>query len=289
MPRRIIKKLRRRIKTTLFTVCIWVLGIFWFAPIFWMLSTSLKPTNTAVTEQIPHWIPQPFTVENFENVFQAASGINVSRALLNSLIVAILATIAGLVVATPAAYALARLKFPGQKVIFWMYVAILAFPSVLFLVPNFYIVNRLGMMDSFAALILPGLGGTFGVFLLRQYMLGVPREIEESALIDGCNRFRILISIVIPLIRPALVTLGLMTFLGSWNSFLWPLIVLTTSSKFTLPIALVRFSAGWGDPYRGIGTTMAAAFISVAPVLIIFVLFYRYLIRGISLGAIGKG
>ncbi|HEY8542757.1 MAG TPA: carbohydrate ABC transporter permease, partial [Pseudothermotoga sp.] len=136
--------------------------------------------------------------------------------------------------------------------------------------------------------ILPGLGGTFGVFMLRQYMLGIPRELEEAAVIDGCSRFRILTNIIVPLIRPALVTLGIMTFLGSWNSFLWPLIVLTSSSKFTLPIALVRFSAGWGDPYRGIGPSMAAAFISVAPVLIIFVVFHKYLMRGVSLGSIGK-
>jgi len=126
-------------------------------------------------------------------------------------------------------------------------------------------------MNTFSALILPGLGGTFGVFMLRQYMLGIPKELEEVAFIDGCSRLRFLITIAVPLIRPALVTLALMTFLGSWNSFLWPLLVLTTSDKFTLPIALVRFSAGWGDPYRGIGPTMAAAFISVAPVLLIFV------------------
>jgi len=253
-----------------------------------MLSTSLKPTTVAVTENPPQWIPNPLTFENYAAVARAAGGINVGRAVWNSLIVAIVATVAGLLVAVPAAYALARLRFPGRGIIFWTYVAVLAFPPVLFLVPNFYIINQLGLMNRFAALILPGLGSTFGVFMLRQYMLGIPRELEEAALIDGCSRIRILINIVVPLIRPALVTLAIMTFLGSWNNFLWPLIVLTSSSKFTLPIALVRFSAGWGDPYRGIGSTMAAAFISVAPVLIIFVAFHRYLMRGISLGSIGK-
>jgi len=284
-----IKKIRRSvIRKAAYSVLVWLLAALWFVPIFWMLTTSLKPTTTAITEDPPQWIPSPMTFENYAAVARAAGGINVGRSVWNSFVVAGIATITGLLVAIPAAYALARLRFPGQRIIFWTYVAILAFPSVLFLVPNFFIINSLGLMNSFAALILPGLGGTFGVFMLRQYMLGIPRELEEAALIDGCSRVRILTKIVVPLIRPALVTLGIMTFLGSWNSFLWPLIVLTSSSKFTLPIALVRFSAGWGDPYRGIGPSMAAAFISVAPVLIIFVAFHRYLMRGVSLGSIGK-
>ncbi|WP_083815676.1 carbohydrate ABC transporter permease [Pseudothermotoga thermarum] len=146
----------------------------------------------------------------------------------------------------------------------------------------------LGLIDTFSALILPGLGGTFGVFLLRQYMLGIPRELEDAAWIDGCSRLRFLLSIVIPYIRPALFVLGLMTFLGSWNSFLWPLLVLNRPDKFTLPIALVRFTAGWGDPYRGIGTLMAGAFISVAPTLLIFIVFQKYLAQGVYLGSAGK-
>ncbi|MGJ8454654.1 carbohydrate ABC transporter permease [Pseudothermotoga sp. U03pept] len=284
-----LRRIKRSVvKRAIYSVLIWLLSFLWFVPIFWMLTTSLKPTTVAVTENPPRWIPNPMTFENYAAVARAAGGINVGRSVWNSVIVAAIATVAGLLVAVPAAYALARLRFPGQRIIFWTYVAILAFPSVLFLVPNFFIINRLGLMNSFAALILPGLGGTFGVFMLRQYMLGIPRELEEAALIDGCSRLRILTRIVVPLIRPALVTLGIMTFLGSWNSFLWPLIVLTSSSKFTLPIALVRFSAGWGDPYRGIGASMAAAFISVAPVLVIFVAFHKYLMRGVSLGSIGK-
>lgn len=281
-------RIKKEIKTIIFSLVICVIGIIWFIPIFWMLSTSFKPTPVAVAEVKPQWIPKPFTIENYLTVWSPAGGISVANAFKNSVIVAIIATIAGLVVATPAAYALSRIEFPGQKLIFWAYVAILAFPGILFLVPNYFIIHSLNLINTFSALILPGLGGTFGVFMLRQYMLGIPKELEEVAFIDGCSRLRFLITIAVPLIRPALVTLALMTFLGSWNSFLWPLLVLTTSDKFTLPIALVRFSAGWGDPYRGIGPTMAAAFISVAPVLLIFVLFHRYLLRGISLGGVVK-
>ncbi|HOJ92474.1 MAG TPA: carbohydrate ABC transporter permease [Dictyoglomaceae bacterium] len=281
-------KIKKDYKVILLSVVIWIVGIIWFTPIFWMLTTSLKPTPVAVAETVPQWIPNPLTFENYLTVFRPSGGISVANALKNSVVVAIIATILGLLVAIPAAYALARIDFPGHNVVFWSYVAILAFPGIIFLVPNYFIIHSLSLMNTFASLILPGLGGTFGVFMLRQYMLGIPKELEEVAFIDGCSRIRFLITIAIPIIRPALVTLALMTFLGSWNGFLWPLLVLTSSDKFTLPIALVRFSQGWGDPYRGIGPTMAAAFISVAPVLLIFVLFHKYLLRGISLGAIGK-
>ncbi len=280
-------KRKRATKRILYSVLIWAMALVWFAPIIWMFVTSLKETGIAVVETPPRWIPEPVTLENYRLILSAASGgINVTLAFFNSVIVAVISTFAGLLVAIPAAYALARMRFRGQQLIFWTYVAVLAFPPVLFLVPNYFIIFRLNLINTFSALILPGLGGTFGVFLLRQYMLGIPRELEEVAWIDGCSKLRFLVSIGVPIIRPALVTLGLMSFLGSWNNFLWPLLVLTTSRKFTLPIALVRFTAGWGDPYRGIGPTMAAAFMSVGPALLIFVLFRRYLMRGISLGSV---
>jgi len=265
------------------SIILWILAGIWFIPIFWMLSTSFKSTYAAVSEEVPRWIPKEITTENYQLVFAPASGISVTRGLQNSIFVAVISTLSGLFIATPAAYALSRLKFRGRKTIFWSYVAILAFPGVLFLVPQFFIIHSLGLMDNFLALILPGLGGTFGVFLLRQYMLGIPKELEDAAWIDGCSRLRFLITVVVPYVKPALLTLGLMSFLGSWNSFLWPLLVLNSPEKLTLPIALVRFAAGWADPFRGIGPLMAGAFVSVAPTLLIFVLFHRYLMEGISI------
>lgn len=281
-------KTKKRVRKLLASIVVWAIALIWFSPVLWMLTTSFKHTYIAVAENPPRWIPNPPTMDNYRTIFSPASGINVGPAVINSLLVAIATTLGVLFVATPAAYALARLRFRGRKVVFWSYVAVLAFPGALFLVPNFIIVRTLHMMDTFWALILPALGGTFGVFLLRQYMLGIPRELEDAAWVDGCSRLRFLLSVVIPLVKPALLILALMTFLGSWNSFLWPLLVLTSSGKFTLPLALVRFSAGWGDPYRGIGPTMAGAFLAVAPVLLIFIVFRKYLMRGVSLGAIGK-
>ncbi|MEN2984203.1 MAG: carbohydrate ABC transporter permease [Dictyoglomaceae bacterium] len=282
------KLVNKKTKQVILSVILWIIAGFWFIPIFWMLSTSFKSTYVAVAENPPRWIPKEATLENYNIVFAPASGISVSRGIVNSLIVASLATILGLIIATPAAYALSRLRFKGRNLIFWSYVGILAFPGVLFLVPQFFIIRTLGLMDSFSALILPGLGGTFGVFLLRQYMLGIPRELEDAAWIDGCSRLRFLLTVVLPFVRPALLTLGLMSFLASWNSFLWPLLVMNTPEKLTLPIALVRFAAGWADPFRGIGPLMAGAFVSVAPTLIIFIIFHRYLMQGISISAGGK-
>jgi len=273
----------KQFQRVLISIFLWIIAVIWYIPIFWMLSTSLKSTQIAITEDPPRLIPKEPTLENYKTVFSAASGISVMRGIINSIIVAVVSTILGLVIATPAAYALSRLNFKGRNAIFWSYVAILAFPGVLFLVPQYFIIHRLGLMDNFLALILPGLGSTFGVFLLRQYMLGIPRELEDAAWIDGCSRLRFLITVVIPYVKPALTTLALMSFLGSWNSFLWPLLVMNSPEKLTLPIALVRFSAGWGDPFRGIGPLMAGAFISVLPTLIIFVVFHKYLMQGISL------
>jgi multiple sugar transport system permease protein len=278
-------KSNKKLQRIVLSIILWIIAVIWYIPIFWMLSTSLKSSQVAITENPPRWIPQEPTLENYKIVFSPASGISVMRGIINSFFVAIISTFLGLVIATPAAYALSRLRFRGRNAIFWSYVAILAFPGVLFLVPQYFIIHSLGLMDNYLALILPGLGSTFGVFLLRQYMLGIPRELEDAAWIDGCSRLRFLITVVLPYVKPALTTLALMSFLGSWNSFLWPLLVLNSPEKLTLPIALVRFSAGWGDPFRGIGPLMAGAFVSVAPTLIIFVVFHKYLMQGISLSA----
>ncbi|AEH51200.1 carbohydrate ABC transporter permease [Pseudothermotoga thermarum] len=285
-----MRKRREKIIRIIGSILLWIFAAFWFVPIFWMLITSLKESSSAVMEYPPRWIPDPATLNNYRRVFTPAGGISVVRGLRNSLIVATVTGILGLVIATPAAYALARMRFTGQKVAFWLYIAILAFPGIIFLVPNFLIVHSLGLMNTFAALIFPTFGTTFGVFLLRQYMLGIPRELEDAAWIDGCSRLRFLITIVIPYIKPALFVLALMTFLGSWNNFLWPLLVMQSPEKFTLPIALVRFAGGtqWNDPYRGIGALMAGSFISVAPTLLIFVVFNKYLMQGVYLGSVGK-
>jgi multiple sugar transport system permease protein len=279
----------RKVRKVAISVVIWAFVALWYFPITWMLSTSLKPTTEAIVENPPRLIPAHITLDNYKTIFAPQSSINIPRSLLNSTIVGLLSVAATLLLSVPAGYALARLQFRGRKTVFWIYVAILAFPASLFLVPNYYIIYGLGMMDSIAALVLPGLASTFGVFLVRQYMVGLSRDLEDAAWIDGCSRTRFLVQIVVPMVLPSIFVLGLMTFLGSWNNFLWPLLVLNNPNKLTLPIALSRFNVGWGDPFRGIGPLMAGAFVAVAPTLLIFVLFHRYLMEGISIGSLGKG
>jgi len=242
----------------------------------------------ATTEAVPSWFPSNATLQNYTFIFSPASGISVMEGIKNSVIIALFTIVFTVVLSVPAAYALSRLRFSGKMSVFWSYVAILAFPAILFLVPNFFIVHILGMMDSFSALIIPGLGGTFGVFMLRQFMMGISTDLEDAAWIDGCSKFRFLVMIVVPFVKPALIILTLMTFIGSWNNFLWPLLVMNSPDKLPLPVILARLNTGWGDPFRGIGVLMAGAFLSTLPTLAIFVGFHRYLMEGVSIGSVGK-
>jgi len=283
--RRAFKQARR---ITL-SVVIWAFVAVWYFPVMWMFSTSLKPTTEAVIENPPRLIPAHPTLENYKSIFAAKSNVNIPRALLNSTIVGLVTVAATLLTSVPAGYALSRLQFKGRKTVFGIYVGILAFPATMFLVPNYYIIHGMKLMDTLTALVLPVLATTFGVFLVRQYMVGLPRDLEDAAWIDGCSRTRFLVKIVVPMVLPSIFVLGLMTFLTSWNNFLWPLLVLNNPNNMTLPVALSRFNVGWADPFRGIGPLMAGAFITMAPTLLIFILFHRYLMEGISIGSLGKG
>lgn len=283
-------KLKKRVREGIYALALTTLALAYFSPVLWMLSTSLKPTLVAITENPPRWIPRPFTFDNFRKLFVYQDvGIRIIDCFFRSLVVAVAYATLVLVVSIPCAYAFARFRFPGRQILFWGYVATLAFPYALYLIPNFFIVKSLRLLDTMWALILPGLGGTFGVFMLRQYMLGIPHDLEDAAWIDGCSKLRFMLVIAVPLTRPAILVLWLMSFLSSWNSLFWPLIVLNKPTNFTLPIAIVRLQPSeWGDLMRGIGVMMAASFFAVGPALALFIAFRNKLIKGISLGAIGK-
>ena len=281
------RRMRKEVQKVLYSALVCALALAWYSPVFWMLSTSLKP-NMVATSYPPRWIPNPLTLENYAAITGSVRGLNVLGAFWRSLIVATTSAVCTLLVATPAAYALARLRFPGRSLLFWSYVATLAFPPALFLVPTYLVIRALHLMDTLPAVILPGIGGAFGVFLLRQFMLGIPRELEEAAWVDGCSRMRFLLSIMLPLVRPALVTLGLMTFLSSWNSLIWPLLVLNDPAKLTLPVALARLMGAYDTFMREIGWVMAGAMLAVGPAILFFSLFHKAIIHGISLGWIGK-
>lgn len=258
------------------------LALLWAVPVLWMLLTSIKPESQIITLP-PRWLPEhlsDFTLGNYANVLLIPRGVDLVRAFGNSLLVASLGTAGVVVVDTLAAYALARLRFPGRDVLFYLIVTSLIVPPEILLIPNYITIWRLDWLNSLNALIIPPLAGGFGVFLLRQFFLSIPHELEDAARIDGCTRLRILWSIVLPVSGGAIATLAIFTFLFFWNEFTWPYIVLNDADVMTLPVALIQFK---GDYFSEYGQLMSGAAISAVPAIVIFLAAQRMIIRSITL------
>jgi multiple sugar transport system permease protein len=203
---------------------------------------------------------------------------------MNSLLVAAISTVLTLVVASLTAFAFARLRFPGRSAVFLLFVITLTLPSEVAVVPLFLGFDQVRLTDTWVALILPGLFGAFGAFLLRQFMLQIPGELEEAARLDGASTWRIFTGVIIPLVRPALSVLAIFAFLGSWNSFLWPLIILNSSDKWTIPIGIAGFTTQTGTQWQ---LLMAACVMTIAPVVIVIAFAQRQLVAAIGAGAFG--
>jgi multiple sugar transport system permease protein len=246
-------------------------------PLFWLLSTSLKLPRDLFTNTI-EWIPRTVTFDNYTKLF-AQEQTPVGRWFINSLAIAIITTVLVLAVDSLAAYAYARMKFPGRNALFGLMLLTLFLPGFLFIIPNFLTVNFLGLINNWGAVILPALAGVFGVFFLRQFFEGIPRELEEAAEIDGANRFQVFYQIVLPLSRPALATLGIITFLASWNDFLWPLLVLRDRNIQTLPPGLRTLQSAYTSDY---GLIMAGAVVVAIPVLVLYLLLQRYIVQSVA-------
>jgi multiple sugar transport system permease protein len=247
-----------------------------------MFLTSVKPEAQIISVP-PRWFPDQlsdFTMQHYIDVLFFPRGINLVQAFTNSIMVAAIGTLLVVVVDVLAGYAFARLRFPGRDLLFALVVASLIVPGEILLIPNYITVWRLGWLNSYFALIFPPLAGGFGVFLMRQFLLGIPHEIEDAAQIDGCSRFQILWLIVIPLSRGAIATLAIFTFLFFWNEFTWPYIVINEASKMTMPVALIQFRADYWSNY---GQLMAGTTVSALPAILIFLAAQRMIIRSISL------
>jgi multiple sugar transport system permease protein len=254
-----------------------ILTLLFISPLIYMLVTSFKTTAEAAAST-PDWIPNNPTTQAYESILNT-SGTPVVRWLVNSLLAATLQTIVILVTASMAGYALARVEFRGKKIIFGIIIATLFIPPVILLIPNYLIVGRLGWLDTIAAVVLPGAAGAFGVFFLRQFFLGLPKELEEAAFIDGATRWRTFRQIILPLSRPALVTLAMLSFLTNWNDFLWPVYVLFSPENQTLPAGLSTLQNANAVRYD---LLMAGAVIASAPVLLLYVLAQRYIVEGVG-------
>ncbi|MGB9378016.1 MAG: carbohydrate ABC transporter permease [Mycobacteriales bacterium] len=252
------------------------------APFIWMTLASLK-SAPELARQPPTWIPQHPTAVNYRGLTQR---LDMPRYFMNSSIVAGIVTVANLVFCSMLGYALAKLRFPGRNKIFGLVLATLMVPSTVLVIPLFALMSRLGLVNTYAALILPFAVGPFGVFLMRQFMLGVPDSLLESGRIDGASEFFLFWRVALPLVTPGLATLGILTFLSSWNNFIWPLIVLNDEQLYTLPVALATFAV---DPNRSQGSNgllMAGSLVVVLPVIVVFIVLQRYFVRGIAMTGI---
>jgi multiple sugar transport system permease protein len=245
-------------------------------PFLWMLLSSIKPEGE-IRRRPPTWWPETLTLENYQQLF---TRLDFPQYFTNSVVVATAVTAGNLVFCSALGYALAKLRFPGRRLLFVVVLGMLMVPGMVTFVPQFVLVSNLGLTNSYAGLILPFLAGPFGVFLMRQYLLSIPDDLIEAARVDGAGELRIFAQIVLPLCRPALATLGILTFLASWNNFLWPLVVATTEDKYTLPVALALFSIGQNR--LDFGLMLAGSVVVVVPVLVVFIVLQRHFLRGIA-------
>jgi multiple sugar transport system permease protein len=246
------------------------------APFVWMVLGSLKPT-TELRQVPPTWWPQNPSLDNYSQLF---SRLSFGTYFANSAIVAVIVTAGNLLFCSMLGYALAMLEFRGKKVVFVAVLATLMIPGVVTFVPLFVLVANAGLVDTLPGLMLPFLAAPFGVFLMRQFILGLPRDLLDAGRVDGAGELRIFARIILPLCGPALATLGILTFLGSWNNFLWPLVVAQTEDTYTLPVALALYSKGQNSTNYGL--LLAGATVVVIPILMLFLAFQRKVIEGIA-------
>jgi multiple sugar transport system permease protein len=258
-----------------FYTALLLLTIVFVSPLLFMVSTSFK-TNFEAAQ--PTWIPKEPTTEGYSFIFNA-SQTPVLRWFLNSMLAATGQAVVILAVASMAAYALARMNFRGKNVVFAMIIATLFVPIFTLIIPNFLIIDRLGWLDSLWALIIPGAAGAFGVFFLRQFFLSLPRELEEAAVLEGANSWQIFTKVILPLSKPALATLAVISFLSNWNDFIWPIYVLFSPENFTLPPGLGILQGAYTINYP---VVMAGAALASVPALILFLFAQRYIIEGVS-------
>jgi multiple sugar transport system permease protein len=266
-----------RVEHLLLYLILTTLALIIILPLLWMVSTSFKPKSEWFLPQI-YWFPRTFTTDNYQKIVNNPA-LPMTRWFVNSLLVSSLATALILIVDSLAAYAYARMEFRGRRPLFALLLATLFLPGMMFLVPNFLTVSGLGLLNNYAGVIFPGLAGVFGVFFMRQFFQSLPKELEEAAFIDGANRVQTFFYIVLPLARPALATLGIITFLGSWNDFLWPLLILRESDLLTLPPGLRQLQGAYTSEY---GQMMAGAVITAIPVLLLYILLQRYIVQSVQ-------
>jgi multiple sugar transport system permease protein len=269
----------RRLPSIALNLAAVVVAALTLFPLFWMVAVSFMNAGEAAQFPPPLWPREP-TLEHYRTLFEVQG---VGRYLTNSAILAVLATLLALLFTVPAGYAFAKLRFTGRERILQMLLAALVIPGQIGTLPLFLFLQRLGLVNTFAGALVPWLASIFGLYLVREYARSIPDEMLEAARVDGASEWQIFVHIVLPGLQPILVTLSLFVFLGSWNDFLWPLIILTDQNNYTLPVALAALSR---ESVQDTELMMAGAVVTVLPPLVLFLALQRYYIRGLLAGGV---
>ncbi|QCO67853.1 carbohydrate ABC transporter permease [Luteimonas yindakuii] len=268
-----------RLHAVLVNAGLLVLALIALAPLLWMVAVSFMQKGEASAFP-PPLLPAAPSLDAYRELFARAG---MGRYFVNSLIVSIAITFGALLVNTMAGYAFAKLRFRGRDRLFQVLLAALVIPAQVAMLPLFLMMKGLGLVNTFGAVIIPALATVFGIFLVRQYARSIPEELLEAARIDGAGELRIFFQIVLPMLKPVLVTLAIFTFMAAWNDFMWPLIVLTDQDNYTLPVAIAALSR---EHVQEVEMMMAGAVVTVLPVLLLFLLLQRYYIQGLLLGSV---
>ena len=249
------------------------------APLLWMVSASLMPSGDANSFP-PRLLPRIVTFEHYRDLF---TRLSLMRYFLNSLIISVSATAISLLINSMAGYAFAKLRFGGRERVFRLLLAAIVIPAQVGMLPLFLLLRAMGLVNTMMGVVVPFMAGVFGIFMIRQYALSIPDDLLDAARVDGAGEGRIFWTMVLPVLKPILVTLAVFTFLSSWNDFMWPLIVLSDDAKYTLPVALASLS---GEHVQDTELMMAGSVLTILPVVILFIALQRAYIRGVMMGSV---
>ena len=266
-------------KRILLHLALIALAALTLAPFVWMVAASFMPTGEASAIPPRFWPSTP-TLEHYRDLF---TRMDMGRYLFNSVLIALLATLLSTLINAMAGYAFAKLRFVGREALFRGLLAAMVIPAQVAMLPLFLLLKSMGLINTYAGVLVPLLASIFGIFLVRQYAQNIPDAMLDAARLDGASEFRLFWSVILPMLRPILATLALFTFMGSWNDFMWPLIVLSDGSLYTLPVALANLS---GEHVQDTELMMAASTLTVLPVLIVFLILQKQYVAGLTQGAI---
>ncbi|GFZ30806.1 sugar ABC transporter permease [Clostridium zeae] len=266
-------------------IFLFAMALIWILPVLYAVLSSFK-SNVEINSMGYKLLPQQWIVENYVKVLTNFDSAPIVRWFLNSLLIAVSQTVLVLIIASSAAYAYSRLKFKGRDFIFWILLSTMMFPSIVNLIPLYKIVSMFNWIDTPLAIIVPGVSGVFNIFLIKQFMVSIPKEYDESARIDGASDFQIYTKVILPLIRPVLTVVALFTFTGAWNDFLWPSIVYNNIENLPLTPALQLFQGMYTTDY---GRLTTSAVIAIIPTFILYLFTQKYFLEGLNLSSGIKG